>query len=81
MARIAVGVTAGHQADGHLLRGFEREAVAHVLARLQVLQADDLAGQRHRRLQPEVRGALTSANGEQPYSMIPGRTQSACDCG
>ncbi len=42
VARIAVGVAAGDDADGHLLRRLVGHAVADALAGLQVLHGDDL---------------------------------------
>jgi hypothetical protein len=58
VARIAVGVAAGDDADGHLAHRLVAEAVADALAGLQVLRGDDLGGERHRRLQAELLGAL-----------------------
>ena len=53
-ARVAVGVTAGDDADAQGLIGDEAAAIAHAVARLQLLQADQLGAQRHRRLQAPV---------------------------
>jgi len=58
VARVAVGVAAGDDPDGHLLAGLVGLAVADALAGLQVLHADDLGGERHRGLEADVFGAL-----------------------
>ena len=58
MARIAIGIAAGHDADAHRLPGGVGRAVADRVARLQLLDRDQPAGQRHRRLQLPVGAAV-----------------------
>ena len=57
MARIAVGVATGDDADAQRALGDEGAAIADAIARRELLDADDPALERHHRLQPEAFGA------------------------
>jgi hypothetical protein len=77
VARIAVGIAAGDHADAQRRVGDEAGAVADGVAGLQLLHADDAAGQRHGRLQLPVRDVVLGKVGRAAVDRDAGRTQSA----
>ena len=75
MARIAVGIAAGHHADTLCAGGAVTAAIPHAIARLQLLNADDpllsvIAG-----CSPVAATSFQQPLGEAPYRMILWRTQ------
>src|SRR5690606_36293426 len=60
MTRIAIGIAASHDTDGHRLVSDESAAIADRVAFLYLLHSNDLAGKCHRWLQAEFLRGLAS---------------------
>src|SRR5690348_12557036 len=54
VTRIAIGITARHDADAHRALGTKYAAIAYGIARRELACCDELARERHRRLQTEL---------------------------